>query len=316
MPRLLILLLVLAGCGDPLSNGLFDEDDLFTEALPQESDLQHSAPEAGEPDEERAVGDEAFMPRTARDVATSINGSVYQLLSTLDDVRSLPITTRERDRRIWGPYPWLDGSVRMTVERSAEALFAYRVESAAEAPDADISAWYTLMDGEFLRGESLRDGDGSFEFDAELWNVLHGELGGGRLAVVHSRAGEDVTLRVAFSDWLDEQGGRNELRYFFRRLPPGGGVFEYRTPADIVGGPDSVPERWTVRVRWLRGGAGRADFLIRAGDLGDGEFRGTECWDRELRVVYYDVDGDELEADGAEASCPFTREDPREIEEG
>ena len=234
----------------------------------------------------------------------------------MDDVRDLPITTRERDRRIWGPYPWLDGSVKLSVERSQGALFAYRLEVADEEPEQVVSAWYPLMEGEFLRGDSLRDGDGSFEFDAELWAALHGEPGGGLMRVTHRRAGEDVTLRVAFSDWLDEQGDRDELRYFFRRLPSGGGVFEYRSPADIVGGEGSAPERWTTRARWLPGAAGRADFLIRGGDLGDLEFRGTECWDRGLRVVYYDVVGDELPAEGEEASCAFSFEGPREIEEG
>jgi hypothetical protein len=314
MRWLLPTMILLAGCGDALSNKLFEEDELFVAALPQEADLEHEAPEAGDPGEERAVGDEAFMPPQARAIVSSINGSVYTLLGMLDRILVLDITTREADRRIWGPYSWLEGSVRLTVERSEEARFSYRAEVADEDPSEGISAWYTLMEGTFLRGESLRDGDGSFEFDAELWGIVSGEPGDGRMVVTHSRAGEDVVLHALYEDVADGAGGLADVAYFFRRFPTGGGVFEYRTPTEIFGGEGSEVERWTARARWLPNGAGRADFLIRGGDLGDAEYAGTECWDHDLRVQYYDLDQDGLDPDGSEDDCRFLLEGPREIE--
>lgn len=315
MPRSLLLLILLAGCGDPLSNAWFDEDGLFVAALPQEADLRHEAPVA-EGSEERDLGDPAFMPPVARDLATNINGSVLWLLSTLDELRSKPITTREADRRIWGPYPWQGGALLMTVERSADALFQYRVEVAEEPPEDEPTAWYTLAEGEFLRGSSLRDGDGTLEFDAELWAAMHGEVGGGRMIVTHARAGDDVTLRVHFASWDDGSGDRTEARYFFRRLPSGGGVFEYLTRANVVGEEDSFLELWTTRARWLPNGAGRADFRIGGGDLGTFEYDGTECWDHRLAVTFYDLDEDGIDAEGLEDDCRFTREEPREIDGG
>jgi len=321
---MLTAVVALGGCD--LSNDLFEEDALFVRAVPTVEDVRTEHPASRDVDgrlvddapDERGGGEiPATIPPQARGVAQTINGIVFGFLGSLDWVMNQPITTRERNSRTWGPFEAEDrGSwTRLVVERTPDAprLFVY----ALEVSD-DREAWAELLGGEFTRGEAgLRDGQGSFCFDADLSAQYDGGEYGGLMCVDHARAGDEVTLHVVFDDWLDEDGDRTRISYFFRHAPGEGGVLEYATDADFLGDGDGLVETSATRLRWRPGGPGRADLRLSGGSLGATEVAGTECWDERFVQDYWLIDheGGEFEEERGDAAlCTYAeREDVREL---
>jgi hypothetical protein len=320
----LALLPLLAG-GCTLSNRIFEEDPLFTEAVPRADDLRAEHPASrAEQDGARGVGDPADVPPVARDIAGGINGQVLYILAVLDYVLDQPISGRARDSRTWGPYALSsgDGSVRLVVWRDEAdpTLFGYSVDL-ADVSAADVveeTPWDEGIHGSFARGEGgLREGDGSFCFDADVYADHFPDYeGGGLMCAEHGRAGQRIQLRVSYEGWLGADGVARDIEYFFDHRDDLGGVLEYATDQDLLG-PSDDEEQAAWRLRWRREGAGRADFLLSGGDLGAVEVPASECWDDAFERVYYYVDMPGAEPDvveGVEADCVFAdREDVREI---
>ena len=322
--------LLLPGC--TLSNRLFEEDPLFIGAVPRQEDLRTEHPASRnangglvDDDGARDVGDPADIPPLAREVATSINGLVFVLLEVIDGVMEYPISSREIDSRTWGPYAhWSsDGASRLVVRRDAEdpELFEYAIGLTADPPEqvTGQTVWDEVLAGQFARdAASLREGTGSFCWDADLQAEHDPDFAwGGLMCADHARTGATIRLLVTFEDWLLADGDRQDIEYFFEGREDLGGVLEYVADANWVGAPDSADETSSSRVRWLRGGAGRADFVLSGPDLPGQSVPASECWDANLERVWYFVDMPGAEPDveeGVEADCVFAdREDVREI---
>ncbi len=330
------LTLALSGCD--LSNELFEEDQLFVRAVPTVDDVRTEHPtsrdDEGElTDEDGARGGDfvpAAIPPQARAIAEGVNGQVFYFLGLVQWVRNQPITTRGRDRRIWGPYPVeaedgdVLGSVRMVVTRDPDAprLFEYVVVyswDAAEDVDEETE-WDPVLYGEFSRGGGgglLREGVGSYCFEADLATGHDPSwASGGRMCVEHQRIGDRITLWVELYDWLLEDGSRTRLSYFFNHREDRGGVLEYVTREDLVGG-DGLRETLATRVRWRVGGPGRADLLLSGGSLLGGAVPATECWGPQVQRLFWIVGPAEepFELYGDPAECTFPdREDVREVD--
>jgi hypothetical protein len=325
-----LLGLLLPAC--TLSNRLFEEDQLFIEAVPRQEDLRTEHPASrnnngGLLDDEgsRDVGDPADIPPLAREVATNINALVFILLGVIDRVMEYPISAREIDRRTWGPYAYwgTDGSSRLVVLRDPDdpAFFEYSIglTSVSTAEVTEETAWDEVLAGQFARGTaSLREGTGSFCWDADLQAGHDPDFAwGGLMCAEHARNGEQIQLLVTFDEWLQTDGSRTDIEYFFEGSDDLGGVLEYVAEHNWVGGPGSALETSATRVRWLLGHAGRADMLLSGPDLPGAGVPATECWGADLERVFYFVDMPGAEPDvleGDEGDCPFPdREDVLEI---
>ncbi len=321
-----VLLALLPAC--TLSNRLFEEDELFIEAVPEYEDLRAEHPASRDvdgdlvDDEGRDVGDPAEVPPVAREIAGNINGLVWLLLAVVDVVMEFPISARTIDGRTWGPYETREGgSARLVVSRDPDdrVFFEYAVALAAPPPGelADDTPWDEVLAGQFARGTgSLREGDGSFCWDADAYAGHFADFAGaGLMCAEHRRTGDRIRLLVTFEDWLGEDGQVRDIAYFFDHREDLGGVLEYRTEGDWIGG--AALETSATRVRWFRGGAGRADMMLSGGDVAGDGVPATECWDGQLERVYYLVDPggtgwDVLE--GSEDDCVFPeRQEPQQI---
>ena len=319
MPRVpLVLLVVLVGCGDPLSNQLLLEDDLFRTSLPARDDVATDAPrieDAGA----RDLGERADLVTTTVAVSEVYNGIVFSLLGVVDGIIENDVTRREEDLRIWGPWPGRrDGtSARLVVTRAEDALFAYSLEVAPvpawQADDA--TEWQILMEGVFERGASLREGDGEFRFDASVWSVVDARFDDatGELLVGHARSGERVRVdAICTSLQFNEKDRLDDASYRYRGGDGLGGFFEYATTGDLVGQGEDA-ESYVIRSRWTAELTGRADYLMTGGSVGEVVVPGSECWDGELLRTWFLFDGPGTEFDveeGDEASCVFAREEP------
>ena len=308
----------LLGCGEPLSNRLLEEDVLFRTSLPMAEDVATSAPEDEvEGAEARDLGDRATLVTTTKSVSALYNGIVWSLLGVVDAVVQTEPSRREDDVRIWGPFAGrkTGSSLILAVRRADAGIFTYSIEGAAVprwAADEDTD-WAPVMSGTFLRGASLRDGEGQFVLDAAAWALIDSrfEGGSGQMAIAHARRGDGVAIDVVVADWTTDRHGALDAACSFRRRAEGGGFFEYETVAEVLDN-GGEPENYVIRVRWNADGAGRGDYLLRGEGLGAGT-PGSECWDAEFGRTYFlfDPPGEQFDqVEGEEASCLLGHEAP------
>ena len=131
LPIPLLLIALLAGCGEPLSNRLLEEDVLFRTSLPASEDVATSAPEdESAVDGARDLGDRAQLVGATKAVSIVYNGIVWSLLGVVDAVALSAPSRREEHRRVWGPFAGRKAgtSVILVVDRAAEGLFAYSIQ--------------------------------------------------------------------------------------------------------------------------------------------------------------------------------------------
>lgn len=325
MKRLILILTLAAaaGCGN-LSN----EDLLFLRALPDKDVALRTPGEtsADDPEGVRAdyfLGERAKFVTDAGRTAKDINRGVLWVVRLVDAVpRKIPPTTREENKRIWGPFPSEDDKtidVQVVIERHAEDTemvydWAFQFRTRGEAP----GEWRSIFSGDF-RGERARRGIGTVVIDFAAARALGMEKPGERVpfdrALVtydlrKSDAGKEMDLTVQFQG-ADGQVAVDDFGYTYHRAVDGSGRFTIAFLADIGGTPTALRERIELLVRWAptpagRPGAGRGDATVSGGDL-PGIYSETECWGPEHRRVYY-TDSDPLNAkptEGLLAACVF-----------
>src|SRR4051794_1016053 len=103
------LLCLLAACGGNFSN----EDLEYLNALPTREALASKLPGTGTSSgsglaqrrDRLSVGDPSQLYLDTQKASTDFNNGLDGLLSLLENIRTVPPTTRELDRRIWGPFP-------------------------------------------------------------------------------------------------------------------------------------------------------------------------------------------------------------------
>jgi hypothetical protein len=148
---------LLAACGN------YSTDDIaFVEALPVREALRVALPGAAA---QAACGGPLGSARPlseARQAGVAMNTGLDQVLAIVDTLRQVEPTRRERDRRIWGPFPDQKHpgvEIRLVVARSYQVdlptyAFSFEVRPAG-SPD-----WIAVIDGAFV-GASGRTGRGA-----------------------------------------------------------------------------------------------------------------------------------------------------------
>jgi hypothetical protein len=307
---------VLAGCGDPYSNRWFEEDELFTSAVPVSGDLVSDTPER-DASGARELGQDARAVTFTHVVVREVNRLNAWLLGRLDAVVAREVTTREEDRRIWGPYSWpgrFGRAARLTVERIDDEAFLY-VLSGQDASPAEVveDGWVPILRGRFDRVGDLRDGSGIFTYDAGAVAQLSGTDATGTMTSEYVRAEGFISLYSEFQNWSDGTVDARDWDYYFERYREGGGLFEFNTEAEVVGGPNSALEGWRLRTRWNSDKSGRADAWVIGGDLA-GRVPSVECWDTSGARTYYRVGPRDapIEQEGRPVDCVLDEELPRD----
>lgn len=306
-----LLCLLLAACGGDFSN-----DDLeFLNALPLREDLAAKLPESAAragngltPREDGLVGLQGLgivsdLAVQTYSTGTGFNQSVDALLSLLEKIRKLPPTTREPDRRVWGPFPddkhpSLD--VRFVMERTGEVftyLLQYRRSGAGE------EAWWTFIPGSFKADAGIRKGTGtvSMDFKEARKNGFpaDGAVTLDRLDIDYQTRALPTRVALLFTGL-----GRPtpEVTYTYRAVPEGLGEMKFRLPdTDLV--PGGLRETLDVTTRWAADGRGMVVVDILAGDATGAKY--TECWDTRTRVTFIRRNWDWFNPpEGDATACP------------
>ena len=300
-------LLLLAGCVEPLSNAIFEEDADFLSVLPTEArntvrfeapgiDDDVDAPEGPLP---VLVPDLYAYTRT---VSGTVNDFIFQVLDWIDMIRAYPPTVRETDRRQWGPWPvgrMLDFDMEVEILREGFGVFEWEFR----VRPAEGGDWIPYLSGVHYAGTTVAEGDGEFTADFSAIADLMGYDPRGSLVVDYDNRDGAAFLVEILQFQADAQASPFDASYWNRTDPTGSGDFEYLTWADVNGG--GVSEALQVRSRWTPENALRSDARIVEGDLGISEFTASQCWDDATTLTYQADSLDWFEAVGSESACAF-----------
>ena len=265
----------------------------------------------GADEEEWDLGDRATMVITTVSVSRLYNGFIFSLLGVIDRLLEYEVKRREEDLRVWGPWAGEreGSSVRLLVTRADNVLFSYSLQVAAVSPAqvTDDTDWTPLMEGVFERGESLREGDGEFGFDASVWRIIDPRFddASGQLFVGHARSGDRVFIDAVTSSLTLGEGKGGSSAYTFRGAEAEGG----RARDDRRRVPQrAAEETYIIRSRWNASLTGRADFAVTGGEFGEAVVHGSECWDA-LDRSYFVIDppGTQFgQEEGSPDTCVFS----------
>ncbi|CAM3099812.1 hypothetical protein [Corallococcus soli] len=309
--RVLALLCLLAvACGGDFSN-----DDLeFQNALPQRKDLAAMLPDSATRTGQgtgtrrdglafQVLGGTSALAVQAYEVGTQFNASVDALLTLLELFRGLPPTTRETDRRIWGPFLADDHpghELRLVMERQGTD-FAYRLQFRPRGAGED--GWWTYLPGTFKADGGIRKGTGALALDLKAARAngfdTREATALDRLDIRYQTKARPTSVELLFTG----AGAALPLtRYASRQVPEGQGEMAFRLPGQelIPGGP---LETLDILARWTPDGRGKLVLTILEGDAKGAKY--TECWDAATRITFLQRNWDFLNpTEGDAASCP------------
>jgi hypothetical protein len=302
----LTLLLALPACGDPLGNGVFAEDRLYLEAMPERSQLrvEHPGNAPGAGTGARDLGEPAALALSTAQVAWSVNSGVHGLLARVESVARSPVVERGDGFRRWGrvALPDGDGEVWLEVERTAERAFTFDVLLDRGFGDGEAIA---VMTGTWRRDGEAREGEGSFLLDATaLGGALPVLAEAGSATCTFQRGGAALTLDLDLLGWTVDQGPPRDSSYHFVRSADGGGRFAYSAQGEVFG-DDDRDEDLTVEAAWTPDRSGRADAWLSGGSVDGSEIPASECWDTNIRRTFWRMDagGPWAQEEGDEENC-------------
>ena len=300
------LLFILAACGGNYSN----EDVEFLGALPVRSELESKLPQqavqsgvTGTRQQALSVGDQSTAYADARAASDSFNSGLFWLLDLIDQIRLLPPTRREPDRRIWGPFPDHDhpGFIdEVVMERLEPALFNYRIEFRRQ-DDPPSAPWIPLVVGSFRGTGGARKGTGEVHLLAATARA--GGFPTTNLDSVQTIDMSYVTdqspIEVNMSIQATPGSGLQTVAYAYSEYDDHHGLIQFSaTGVDPSSGSTLV---LAEVARWLPTGEGRSDITVQVG-----AFTGTiavECWDAQFRVTYANKPWETPPVVGNAASC-------------
>jgi hypothetical protein len=300
-----ICLICLAGCGGNYSN----EDVEFINALPVRAELESKLPQGSAKALEStrrdaiAVDQPSQVYLDTKKASDGFNNFLFLLLSLIDDIRKIPPTHRDGDRRIWGPFPsndYPDVRVQVVIERRETAFYEYRIEQQLKnAPNS--APWVPLIKGQFRATGGARKGSGELHLlakatrdagiptrDLETWDTLD---------VTYATDRSPLEVDMLIRSVPDPHQVVITLPYSYREYDDRRGAIKFEVQATS---PDGTMT-WAVTTHWLPAGQGRADILVTAGPF----FRltGIECWDAQFRVKYSNKPWETPSVVGDPASC-------------
>jgi hypothetical protein len=303
------LLCLLAACGGNFSN----EDLEYLNALPSREALVSKLPDSGASSgsglaqrrDRLVVGDVSDLYADTRKASADFNASLDSLLSLLENIRTVPPTTREPDRRTWGPWPDRDqpgNQVRFVMNRDGD-FFDYRLQFKPTA--AAEEAWWSFLEGSFKADAGIRVGEGELHLfidDAVAKGLNVGDLRElKQLDVGYQNKALPTRVEMIFSAQpTPPLTTATQVRYNYRELPGGLGEMRFLLK-DTDAVPGGLREEVEITSRWTPDRGGVGTFVILKGDLQGASYR--ECWDAQNHVTFAKRSW-ELFGIGKASDCP------------
>jgi hypothetical protein len=282
LPLLLAAATVTTGCfmlpGSELSEVLPDERIAIN--MPLASELSKDA------DKEWST----FYLWTA-EVTEDVNwmsGIVLYWVDTITTDYPPSYVNEDRSEAIWGP--WTEGPLdpvetQLRVNHELETD-AYTWGFERWPKDQGAEAGVTVVAGEIDPGATRDASTGRFVVDFDTINEMDPTEGAtGEFAVEYDLGLDGVTATAAFRDF-----GPTDIdaAYAYEQTYGGEGAMDLMVETDLDPAAGAgLAEQLIMHSRWMADGSGRADVLVRGGDLGDAVGYATECWNTSFEAVYY-----------------------------
>jgi hypothetical protein len=260
-----------------------------------------------------ARADSAEYYLATRKAITTFNTMVVDLVALIDLVRGNSPTSRQGDRRIWGPFPndkYPTWETRVVMDRSTISSTQLRMDYWIQLRPVgqSDSAWVSFLTGDYksagsartgsgdihLLAKSVRDANYPIDDDPGLSELDH-------LDVIYSNATYPMTVEMTIVNILSAttQSGT----YAYARNQDGSGIMTFNLQGVTESG---APMTATMTSQWLGSGAGRADLTVdltpnRAGILTP---LGTDCWGVDTVATYSKRPQGNTES-GSPDSCLF-----------
>ena len=275
----------LGGCGN------YSNEDLdFQLALPDQSDI--------------AVKMQLLVSRpdsaeyyiVTRNAITTFNAMVVELVALIDHVRGNSPTSRQGNRRIWGPFPsdkYPTWETRVVMDRSTVSSSLLRMDYWVQLRliGQNDSAWVSFLVGSYtsqgsartgqgdirLLAKDLRDGGYPVDDDPGLANLDN-------LHVTYSNATYPMTVTMDIVKLPKASPQSGSYTYAQNQDGSGKMTFDWQGVTTDTG----VPITANMTSQWLGSGAGRADLTA---DLtpnlpNQSTLLGTDCWGVDTVATY------------------------------
>ncbi len=301
----LLLWGALAGCtGDDN-----DREREFRAAVPNVQAVTMSFPgDAGSSDgtaRSGLLGERAYLFEASIETAESINGYIWEVFSTLEDImESEPSFVSETEAH-WGPmgHPLHPLVYRLVVEDELDGTFTFAME--AKRREADDGAFSPILAGSseieastgmsrgalFIDYATLRDLDPiASEVEAIVW-------------IGYDTIDEPRAVALAYEEAPPAPGA--ELLYadyIYGEFDDGSGFLDYFG----MGGLDEEGFEYpnvALGTIWDMFGQGRGDIFETGGYLGDLIWFATECWDDGFGRTFYEDNFYPEENEGELEAC-------------
>jgi hypothetical protein len=279
----------------------------FQLALPQQSDLSANVQLS------LARVNSAEYYRDTRNAITTFNTMISDLLGLIEHVRGYPATSRQGNRRIWGPFPsdkypttW---QIRVVMERSSVSSTLLHMDYAVQVRPVgtDDSAWVSFLTGSYDSSGSARTGTGEIHLlasdargakypvddDPGLVNLDH-------MDVHYDNTTYPIRVNLTIVNLPDVKTQSGTYDYAENQDGSGSMTFDWQGTTDTGA---SIAAK--MKAQWLGSGAGRADVTayLTANTSNPPVLLGTDCWGVDTVASYSFRSGQS--AVGDPAACLF-----------
>jgi hypothetical protein len=298
----LLSAICLVGCGN------YSNDDLdFQLALPEQSDI--------------AVKMQLSVSRTdsaeyyleTRKAIVTFNAMAVDLVALIDHVRGNSPTSRQGNRRVWGPFPndkYPTWEMRVVMDRSTVSTSLLHMDYWVQLRPLgqDDSTWVSILAGAYTSQGSARTGQGNIRLlanDVRLAGYPVDDDPGLReldhLTVTYSNVDYPRTVTMEIVNLPTAKALTGSYAYSQNQDGSGRMTFDWQGFTET-----GVQITANMTSQWLGSGAGRADVTA---DLtpnlpNQSTLLGTDCWGVDTVATYsYRLQGDTTT--GSPDSCLF-----------
>jgi hypothetical protein len=261
------------------------------------------------------VGEPAEFYTTTYQHARQVNKMGKDVVTLLEAITSLPPTSSEPGRAVWGP-----GSdegdpniFRLTIEEGTigrDNVISWALEGKHKSADED--SYESIAQGNF-DPDIGTEGRGWFEISLDTIGKLNATDERGTIAFRFQREGAQIDLRVDFMNVVDDNKDVLDVGYAFKKESDGSGSILFDLPVDIHEDDEDAAqktqrENLLIRSRWNPQGLGQVDLLATGGDLDDSSVELTQCWGALFVSVYEGIwiDGRVQDEAGDATACAFS----------
>jgi hypothetical protein len=287
-----------------------DDGERFREAVPQEGEVALRVPGGAGGTQTRSLhiatndtnGEAARFYTFTRDMTNTVDFGTAIILGSVWAIVHSPPTSVEPKKATWGPgqATALEPAIyRFVVTEVGQKEYDYVLEGQAKGG----GPWLTVMRGHGFGKDHPAHKSGWFEWDNDVHRTLDSARAkdSGKTKVTFDLRKLPATIDVA----LRPTDGKGEGDVKVTHEKEGAGSVDITAKGDLDPSKTTKLEDIHLLSRWTSAGSGRADVVMKNGDLTT-TVTASECWSSSFARVYYKDTVNFEPATGDASVCAFS----------